>query len=257
MRESNIRFKNDEGLELAGIVALPDDVAPSGFVVLLHGFVHHKNSTTNKVLSERLTELGIGTLRFDSHGHGESYGDLKELETTKGIRDVKAALDCVRKDFLISKVGLFGSSFGGWMALAAAEKYPGEITCLALKEPVSDFKTIWDQELGEHLPKWKEEGIYKYRDWKNNVFEIGYGFYEDILNFDLYSGLKSLTMPVMIVHGAEDRLVPASQSEKLAGLLGGRGVLKLIEGADHGFIGVKQFSEMTRTFISWLSGYLR
>jgi len=86
--------------------------AAAGGVVILHGADSVKESHFD--FARKLKAHGIAAVCFDARGHGDSEGALGA-----GALDDVAAVASVLPP---GPVGLRGSSMGGWMALAAAEK---------------------------------------------------------------------------------------------------------------------------------------
>ena len=94
MTEQAVTFPS-AGLELSGIVRVPDGVAPgerrAAFLVL-HGF--GSNKTSNNVLRpcDVLEKFGYVTLRFDFRGCGDSEGTRGRVICLEQVEDTKNAL---------------------------------------------------------------------------------------------------------------------------------------------------------------------
>ena len=69
-----------------------------------------------KHLSITLTNLGIGTLRFDDRGTGKSTGNHMAQDYETLIQDAREALDYLRNRSDVSKIGILGHSEGGLTA---------------------------------------------------------------------------------------------------------------------------------------------
>ena len=83
-------------------------------VVLLHGADSRKESHFD--FARACAGGGLAVLAFDARGHGESLGPLDG----RAIDDVARMADLLRERAGIDKVGLRGSSMGGYLALVAA-----------------------------------------------------------------------------------------------------------------------------------------
>ena len=99
------------------------------------------------------------------------------------------------KDF-----GLYGSSFGGFVALLYAIEKP--LLALALKAPVSNY-----HEVQRSNQAWL-------RTWAN--------FFTDISENKIYKNAKNIICPVLIIHGDKDDVVSFSQSQRLIKSLGSK-----------------------------------
>ncbi|RED45272.1 hypothetical protein DFQ10_102140 [Winogradskyella eximia] len=127
--EEEVVFQNTEAkIELAGTLTLPNKNGKFPVVILISGsgpqdrdesFMGHKPFL---VLSDYLTRQGIGVLRFDDRGHGESTGDFGNATTEDFSKDVLSAIDYLktRNDVDIKNIGLIGHSEGGIIAPLAA-----------------------------------------------------------------------------------------------------------------------------------------
>ena len=129
--EEEVVFKNTEAnISLAGTLTLPNKNGIFPVVILISGsgpqdrdesFMGHKPFL---VLADDLTKEGIGVLRFDDRGHGESTGDFGNATTEDFSKDVLSAIAYLktRNDVDLKKIGLIGHSEGGIIAPLAANK---------------------------------------------------------------------------------------------------------------------------------------
>src|SRR5512132_1429662 len=116
--EEPVFFNDASGHRIAAVLARPEQ--PTDHVaVLCHGFLSHKNSTSNQALTTRLVEQGIASFRFDCFGHGESDGPFAQLTPTLAMGQAMAALHYVLNRGY-RRLALVGSSFGGLVSLLAA-----------------------------------------------------------------------------------------------------------------------------------------
>jgi len=100
---------------------LPAGAGPFACVLACHGLGASKESDKYLLLGEELPRAGLALARFDFRGCGESTGI--ESDTTVGTRieDALAVLDRLAKHSrLDARVGLLGSSMGGFVALQVA-----------------------------------------------------------------------------------------------------------------------------------------
>jgi hypothetical protein len=129
--EEEVMFKNKEAnITLAGTLTLPNKEGKFPVVILISGsgpqdrdetFMGHKPFL---VLADHLTKQGIGVLRFDDRGQGESTGDFGSATTEDFSKDVLSAIAFLktRKEVDEKNIGLIGHSEGGIIAPLAANK---------------------------------------------------------------------------------------------------------------------------------------
>ena len=252
--EEALTFHDCHGHGIAAIMSTPDKPT-ARLVVLCHGFLSNKNSTTNKTLTRLLTEHGFATFRFDFFGQGESQGPFEDLTTTLAVEQATAALDLVKATGY-SRIGLVGSSFGGLVAILTTALRP-DIACLALKCPVVDFPEELRLEFGSiELAKWQATDSIPNIMGGPERIRLKYKFYEDCLRRIAYGPAERITAPTLIVQGEQDEHVPLHQSRRLHDALGGPKRLDLLPGADHQFTRGEDFRRMTTSISDWLVTHL-
>ena len=113
MRLVSIAPPEDVGRRDGLAYALFSPPEPAGGVIVLHGAGSVKESHYD--FARLCRSAGLAAVCFDQRGHGDSEGDLDD----RAIDDVAVMRTLLPSD---GSVGLRGSSMGGWMALAAAER---------------------------------------------------------------------------------------------------------------------------------------
>ena len=129
----DVTFENTKaGITLAGTLTLPKAKGPHPVVVMISGsgpqdrneeLLGHKPFL---VIADHLTKAGIGVLRFDDRGFGESTGDFAAANSSDFATDVAAAVAFLKqhKDIQTDKIGLVGHSEGGLIAPMVAADNP-------------------------------------------------------------------------------------------------------------------------------------
>ena len=234
--EEQILFTNKLGLRLSGVVSRPAIGGAIPLVVTCHGFGSGKNSRTNRLLVQRLNSLGIASLRFDFTGHYDSEGEIAELTISRGIDDLRSALERAKEyDWIdLRSLGLFGASYGGNVVLWYAAAY-NEVSAIALKAPVSDYAAVRQLQLGhDGIMEWKQRGSVLVEGGAGEI-RTNYAFYQDARSRDTYQLAKAIRAPCLIIHGDKDENVPVEQSVRLANALGHGARLEIAPNARHGF----------------------
>ncbi|MGH7208163.1 MAG: alpha/beta hydrolase [Nitrospiraceae bacterium] len=257
--EQALTFADPAGHAISGILASPQDRSDR-LVVLCHGFLSNKNSSTNKALTPLLVERGIATFRFDFFGQGDSEGSFERITATAAIAQARAALDLVGSHGYC-RLGLMGSSFGGLIATLVAASQPAPqgipLSALALKCPAVDFPEILRVEFGEAgMDRWKRMHVIPNLTGGPEPCPLRFAFYEDCLRYDAYKAAESIRAPVLIVQGDRDESVPLHQSRRLFDALRTEKRLELVSGADHRFSRPEDFQAMTRLLADWLTTHL-
>ena len=252
--EQSLTFRDSAGHRISGILAEPD-TPTDRLVVLCHGFLSNKNSTTNKTRTCLLLEQGIATFRFDFFGQGDSEGPFEQITLTTAIDQARSALELVAKK-AYRRLGLMGSSFGGLVAVLVAARHP-DLKALALKCPVADFPETLRLEFGDdRMAHWKQCNEIPNVAGGPQRVPLRYHLYEDCLTYDAYKEAESIRAPTLIVQGGCDELVPLHQSRRLIDAIQSDKQLEVLTGADHGFTKGDDFRRMTTLIADWMKQHL-
>ncbi len=229
--KQRIVFQSSRGYNLFGILSDPSGDKRLPLMVLCHGLSTGKDGRTCVSLEETWNRRNISTFRFDFFGHGESEGDFADLTISEALDDVRSALRFV-KDSRYERIGLFGSSFGGYAALLMASR-SHELCILTLKSPVSDYLGLLiAPDHGRDIESWKKEGFILVEGADGKKRRLNYSFFEDAEKISGCLRAEHIRTPALIVHGDRDETVPVAQSQRTAGLIPDCR-LEIIEGADH------------------------
>lgn len=248
--EAPVSFTSSSGVVTPGIFAQP--ATPTNrAVILCHGFPSDKDSRTNRRLTELLVPRSIATLRFDWYGMGESPEQLAHFGIQKCAEQLDAAFRFVAgRD--IHTLGLIGSSFGGFMAILSASRYP-QLQALGLKCPVVDFPEVLRLEFGaEAMEGWKRTDHIPNILGGDHPIPLPYSFFEECLTYDGYISASRIQVPTLIVHGDQDEIIPFHQIDRLMASLHAPKHLRLIPGANHQFGRPEDFRLMTTHLAAWM-----
>ncbi|WP_027184593.1 alpha/beta hydrolase [Desulfovibrio inopinatus] len=231
-----------DGSRLSAELHLPErDIR--GVALLLHGLLSSQRSSTNTTLIPILNDASIASLSFDFMGHGDSDGELKDICISSGVEGVSATLTATREHFpnmASFPLVVFGSSFGGAVALASA---PYMSPCgVVLKSPALDIAGFQRQIRGDAImQQWKEDGVLSLPEFGPDI-ALSYRFISDSLGYDSYTLAQACSCSFAIVHGTVDEAVTVEQSRRLALLLGDRCRFLEIDSGDHRFSRPEDFT---------------
>lgn len=110
---------------LFGVLGVSDIPARAG-VVLLHGWAGCRIGP-NRIFveaSRAFNRVGIATLRFDLRGRGDSEGEPGVTDLDMMIEDACVALDFLREETGVARLGVLGICSGGNVAIGAATLRP-------------------------------------------------------------------------------------------------------------------------------------
>ncbi len=216
----------------------PDDENISNIIVGVHGFAGDKESSMLGKLSATVCLYSTALICFDFPAHGASpVGE--NMRTIKNCKnDLCAVVDYISNQYPNANKSIFATSFGGYISLLCADKLakmpfvlrapavtmPKVLLENVLKVTAEDFKTREIIECGFERP-----------------IKLPYSFYEE-LSSQGKIGEKQITLPILIIHGDCDDIVPLSDIEVFA-VSQNNVTLQVLHGADHRF---KNAGEMER-----------
>ena len=236
---------NGRGEELVGLL-----LGQSGLslVICCHDMFTDKSDLKYVRLCQELASLGVPSLRFDFSGCGESSGRLFDLSYSRQMDDLGSVIDFAAS-MGACRIGLFGSSMGGAVALLGAardERVVAVATLGAVGHP---------EDIAERCPRaverWRATG------WiDTQAGRIGSGFLQDARQHDVIGAVGVLLAPVLVIHGEEDEVVDPSDAHDIA-CAARRAILELVPGADHGFSRQEHLRPAIRRVAQFLAAHLR
>ena len=133
-----IQFTNGD-VQLKGTVYLPKtgNHLPA-VVVLHHAAVPTRDANLYRHLCEGLPALGIAVLVYDRRGSGQSTGGLNKADYETLADDAVAGQHALARFSRIdpNKIGFWGMSQGGWLAVLAAGRSKDTAFAIAVSSPL-------------------------------------------------------------------------------------------------------------------------
>jgi pimeloyl-ACP methyl ester carboxylesterase len=209
------------------------DGAKAPGIVFLGGFKSDMTGTKASTLDQFCHARGLGFLRFDYSGHGESSGDFLDGTISRWFTDALAAFDRLTEGPQI----LVGSSMGGWIMLLVALARPERIKGLVGVAPAPDFTEalIWPSLSESDREKLLRDGkLAQPSDYSPEPYVITRALIEDGRRNLLLNNMIEIDAPVRLLHGLNDRDVPHTVSLQLQAKLKSQDVIvQLIKDGDH------------------------
>lgn len=115
-------FINSRGQTLSGVLDLPE-APPLFYGVFAPCFTCTKESHAAHKVCRALATRGVGMLRFDMTGLGDSAGDFADTSFSTRILDIISACHAMGAEYQPPKI-LIGHSISGTASLAAAAHLP-------------------------------------------------------------------------------------------------------------------------------------
>ena len=211
------------GFPMPGILRKPRGVVLPPVVIMLSGL----DSTKEELRSteQLFLDRGMATLAIDGPGQGESEYALpiEPAWEEVGAAIVDAILE--RDDLDGERIGVWGVSLGGYYAPRMASGEHRIKACAALAGPY-DWGRVWDG-----LPELTRR-TFTFRAHQTSQQDAReYG-----RQLTMTGRAKDIRCPLLIVFGARDRLIPATEAEQLAAETGA--TLLMLPDGNHGCMNV-------------------
>ncbi len=246
-----VRFPSTNGPMLAGLVDHPEGET-RGWGVFAHGFTLGKDSAAASRICKRLAAEGIGMLRFDNLGLGDSEGDWGDGSFTDRVADTVRAVEfqsgCGREVRL-----LVGHSFGGAAVIAAAHLIESVRAVVSVGAPYdpSHIEHHYDALVARIMAEGEAPFLIG-----GKALTLKRHFIEDVRSTDLRERIHTLHRALLVMHSPTDNTVGiANASEIFRAARHPRNFVSL-EGTDHLLTGKNQASRAARIISAWADPYL-
>lgn len=182
-------------------------------VLLLHGFTGWKEEEHLSTLAEALSAQGIGTLRLDAPGSGESDGSFADdYRLTNYLDSIPAVVSFMTDQFGVSPktTGIWGHSMGGFVATASACHHD-KFAALCASQPSVGKSAITSDEESE----WKSSGWASFPNENFKTLDLPFDFHLDRQQYDVFAMIEQLSIPALFISGTFDESVPASKVKSI------------------------------------------
>jgi pimeloyl-ACP methyl ester carboxylesterase len=246
-----VTFPSSKGPMLGGIIDRPKgDVR--GWGVFSHGFTLGKDSPAAARICKQLASDGIGMLRFDALGLGDSEGDWGDGSFTVKVNDIIAACEFMSEQGTPADI-LIGHSFGGAAVLAAARDCTGVRAVVSVAAPIhpghaeKHYDAVVDQALAEGVAEWEAGG---------RKLNLKRPFVEDVRAARLHAKIRALRMPLLILHSPTDNTVGIENASEIFRTARHPRSFVSLEGSEHLLTGQGQAHRAGRIIGAWADAYL-
>jgi alpha-beta hydrolase superfamily lysophospholipase len=253
---------------------------PTGAMLLLHGYGEH--SGRYEWVMESLAEAGLAVYAPDHRGFGHSArpGALADLDNLDALIDDIACLILVaRRALPAAPLFLLGNSMGGMITLLFALRHPeglrGLITTGAAVEIPEYISPLlrrvssllsrlmpllpaqpFDYKLGSRDPKviqsMEEDPLF----YKGKM-RVRCGYQQLLGILEVTAGLSRLQLPLLLLHGGEDRIITPGTSERIYQAVASPDkTLKIFPALWHNLLEEPEKQQVLAMILDWLRRHL-
>ncbi len=234
MAYEDLRLTAGDGQVHGWWIPAESDTASSPVIVYAHGNGSNLSNLVSRF--QQFHNLGFTVLAIDYRGYGQSSGPFPNEQRV--YEDIEAAWQYLiqQQEIAADRIVIYGQSIGGAIALNLAVNHP-DAAGLVMESAFTSMRDMVDYKF-PLLPK---------------ITPI-----DTVLTqrFDSMGKMRSLKIPLLLIHGTDDDIVPVSMSQQLYGATIASGnansTLALIEGGDHNSLpsfGGDRYSETVQTFV--------
>lgn len=238
-------------------------------VLIVHGLGEHGGRYEH--VGARLAAVGLDVHAVDLRGFGRSAGRRAWVARWAQLHDdVEAALGVVRAAAAGKTVALYGHSLGGLVALGYVLTERPRPDLLVLSGPALDATVPASKRFAARLLSLVAPTLKISNGFDGAVLSrdpaVGAAYLADELNCHsttarlaaeafgeqarVRAALDGLTVPTLVMHGADDRLVPPAASEPLRGR---RGVTRTVyPGLRHEVHNEPEWESVVDDVVGWL-----
>jgi alpha-beta hydrolase superfamily lysophospholipase len=273
MKTSEWNFKSFDNLELYAREWTPDGDMKAA-LVLVHGHGEHIGRYAH--VGAMLAQHGYGLFGFDLRGHGKSGGPRGHAPSFEAyMNDIDQMLGKVKNDHPGKPIFLYGHSLGGvlvldYILLRKPELNGAIVTSPSLRTAVEEqkLKVILAKLLGSIAPagtlptaldanmlSHDSEVVQNYKEDALVHDTISFGVGKTMIRVNQWTleHASEFHLPLLLMHGTEDKIAYPSGSQDFASQVKGDCTLKLWEGMWHETHNELEKEKVFEYLLEWLA----
>lgn len=252
MATERITFPGSTGDALAARLEVPTQGRPRAWALFAHCFTCSKNVKAAVNITRALSRLGVGVLRFDFTGLGESEGDFADTTFSSNVEDVVAAARFLESEYDAPAL-LIGHSLGGAAVLQAAGSLPKVRAVVTIGAPADPAHV-------RHLVSSAEEEIEREGEAVVSIsgrdFRIRKQFLDDLEEQPGEELVRSLRRALLIMHSPIDEVVAVDNAARLYKAAKHPKSYISLDDADHLLTKSEDSEYVAGVLTAWASRYL-
>jgi alpha-beta hydrolase superfamily lysophospholipase len=246
-----VRFPSTSGPALAGLVDLPEREV-RGWGVFAHGFTLGKNSAAASRICKRLASEGIGMLRFDNLGLGDSEGDWGDGSFSHKVADTVRAVQFMNGSGREVRL-LVGHSFGGSAVIAAAHECHTVAAVASIGAPYQPAHV--EHNYDALVQRIEADGEAPFLIG-GKALTLKRHFIQDVRAADLQERIRTLHRALIVMHSPTDNTVGIANATEIFRAARHTRSFVSLEGADHLLTEKNQAARAARIISAWADPYL-
>ena len=251
MTSKKIAFRGSENNRLAGYLDLPDG-EPVAYALFAHCFTCTKNLKSISYLSRALRREGVGVMRFDFTGLGESEGDFADTNFSSNVDDLLAAAQFLASQYRAPEV-LIGHSLGGAAVLQAAAGIPSAKVVATIGAPADPAHVM--RHLAGNMDEIQARGEAVIA-LAGRPFRIKRQFLDDLEHNRMASAIKNLNRALIIFHAPMDDTVGIDNAGRIFQTARHPKSFISLDKADHLLMDARDAGYVGSVIAAWVHRYV-
>ncbi|MGA2490994.1 MAG: lysophospholipase [Anaerolineales bacterium] len=272
MEISEWTWKSFDGLDMYACAWTPQGL-PKAVILLVHGLGEHVGRYDH--VAAALTEKGYAMLGFDLRGHGKSGGPRGHTPSSEAfMRDIDSMVKQAKVRYPGIRQFMYGLSMGGNLVLNyILDRQPAlagaVVSAPGLRSPILDQKNkaIFAKVLGVLLPSFTipsgldanmlsrvPEVVDRYKQDPLVHDRVSLGLAKSQLEMVpwIFKHAGDLNIPLLVMHGTEDKIVYIQGSREFARKAGDKVTLKIWDGMYHEIHNEPEQEQVLAYMLDWL-----
>jgi len=252
MPTRSFEFLNQNGLRLSGSLEMPEGIQ-RGWALFAHCFTCGRNNLAAVRIARELASAGIGVLRFDFTGLGDSEGSFADASFSLNVQDLVSAAGAMETAGMPPRL-LVGHSLGGSAMLAAAGRIASAHAVATIAAPfdVAQVLRLLDP---TGLARLDTEGQAMVQVVGRPML-VGKAFVDDLRKHDSGARIAALRRPLLLLHAPQDRTVDIENATRI--FLAARHPKSFVslDDADHLLSKREDAEQVAHLIATWAARYM-
>lgn len=252
MKINELHFQGASDRQLAARLGVPDEGKPIAYALFAHCFTCNKNYKAIANISRAMADRGMGVLRFDFTGLGESEGEFADTNFSSNVADLVAAAEFLKAEYAAPKI-LVGHSLGGAAVIQAAHEIPSAAAVVTVSAPSETGNLA-------HLLRSQAEEIEKQGAARVNIggrtFTIKKQLLDDLERTHMEGTIGKLNRALLVCHSPQDNTVDIKNAVAIFQSAHYPKAFLSVDGADHLLSNTEDSMYVGSVITAWAHKYL-